>query len=461
MKVNPKLRLQILIQNSFFVVLFIALIFLLGFVANQYKFAKDITQANRNTLTTGSINVLKQMQGPITLTVFASEDDVNNGDTFRQGIINFMARYQRTKPDINVKFISPIKEPKLAQENGIKEDGEVVVEYQKRSEHIKPPFAEQEMTNLFMRLSRTSQQAVMYLDGHGERNLIGLKNNDVGEFGKQLESKGLKFANLNLTIEPEVPLNGSMLVIASPQKNISPIEAKKIKKFLESGGNLLWLLDDNNFHGLDEIATYLGLSVSSGQVIDPADRSEGSNENIAYASSYGEHAITKNFMLGTRFSNAHEVNAKGTLDNGWEVSKLIEVSPNGWLESTQVMANQKSTFDKSKDKPGPINIAVALQRVYGKKGQRVVVVGNGNFLSNTFIINGGNLDLGINMINWLSGDDNLISIQPMPLKDVNVTIPDNKISFIIAWTIFHSFQYFIPIGFFVVGILFWFKRRKA
>ena len=461
MKVNPKLRLQILIQNSFFVVLFIALIFLLGFLANQYKFSKDITQANRNTLTTGSINVLKQMQGPITLTVFASEDDVNNGDTFRQGIINFMARYQRTKPDINVKFISPIKEPKLAQENGIKEDGEVVVEYQKRSEHIKPPFAEQEMTNLFMRLSRTSQRAVMYLDGHGERNLIGLKNNDVGEFGKQLESKGLKFANLNLTIEPEVPLNGSMLVIASPQKTISPIEAKKIKKFLESGGNLLWLLDDNNFRGLDEIAAYLGLSVSSGQVIDPAEKVEGVNENIASASSYGEHAITRNFMLGTRFSNAHEVNAKGTLDNGWEVSKLIEVSPNGWLESSQVMTNQKPTFDKSKDKAGPINIAVALQRVYGKKGQRVVVVGNGNFLSNTFITNGGNLDLGINMINWLSGDDNLISIQPMPLKDVNVTIPDNQMSFIIAWTVFHSFEYFIPIGFFVLGILFWFKRRKA
>jgi len=461
MKVNPKLRLQILIQNSFFVVLFIALIFLLGFLANQYKFSKDITQANRNTLTTGSINVLKQMQGPITLTVFASEDDVNNGDTFRQGIINFMARYQRTKPDINVKFISPIKEPKLAQENGIKEDGEVVVEYQKRSEHIKPPFAEQEMTNLFMRLSRTSQRAVMYLDGHGERNLIGLKNNDVGEFGKQLESKGLKFANLNLTIESEVPLNGSMLVIASPQKTISPIEAKKIKKFLESGGNLLWLLDDNNFRGLDEIAAYLGLSVSSGQVIDPAEKVEGANENIDSASSYGEHAITRNFMLGTRFSNAHEVNAKGTLDNGWEVSKLIEVSPNGWLESSQVMTNQKPTFDKSKDKAGPINIAVALQRVYGKKGQRVVVVGNGNFLSNTFITNGGNLDLGINMINWLSGDDNLISIQPMPLKDVNVTIPDNQMSFIIAWTVFHSFEYFIPIGFFVLGILFWFKRRKA
>ena len=142
---------------------------------------------------------------------------------------------------------------------GIKVDGEVVVEYQKRSEHINPPFAEQEMTNLFMRLSRTNQQAVMYLDGHGERNLIGLKNNDVGEFGKQLESKGFKFANPNLTVESEVPLNGSMLVIASPQKNISAVEAKKIKKFLESGGNLLWLLDDNNFHGLEEVVHILDL----------------------------------------------------------------------------------------------------------------------------------------------------------------------------------------------------------
>ena len=90
-----------------------------------------------------------------------------------------------------------------------------------------------------------------------------------------------------------------------------------------------------------------------------------------------------------------------------------------------------------------------------------MVVGNGNFLSNTFITTGGNLDLGINMINWLSGDDNLISIQPMPLKDVNVTIPNDNTSVLIAWTVFHSFQYFIPIIIFVLGIFFWFKRRKA
>jgi len=131
------------------------------------------------------------------------------------------------KKDIRLKFINPSEEPKLAQDAGVKVDGEVVVEYQKRVEHITPPFAEQEFTNLLVRLSRTNQQAVMYLDGHGERNLIGVKNHDLGEFGKQLETKGFKFANPDLTIAQAVPSNGAMLVVASPQVDISEIEAQK------------------------------------------------------------------------------------------------------------------------------------------------------------------------------------------------------------------------------------------
>jgi len=30
-----------------------------------------------------------------------------------------------------------------------------------------------------------------------------------------------------------------------------------------------------------------------------------------------------------------------------------------------------------------------------------------------------------------------------------------------AWTVFHSFQYFIPLGFMVAGFLLWWKRRRA
>lgn len=461
MNINRKLRFQLLVQNSFFVVLFLMLVVLLGYLAGQYHVAKDITQANRNILTQGSVNVLKQMKEPINITVFATKDDASGGDNFRKGMIDFIARYQREKKNVNLKFINPSIEPKLAQDAGVKEDGEVVVEYNKRSEHIIPPIAEQEMTNLLVRLSRTNQQAVMYLDGHGERNLLGVKNHDIGEFGKQLEKKGFKFANPDLTVAQAVPSNGAMLVIASPQVNVSDVEAKKIKAYLERGGNLLWLVDDNNLRGLESVAEYLGMTVSPGIALDMASAQYGADARVSFASLYGEHAITKNFMLRTLFPEAHQVTAKGTDENGWKVSNLVEVAPNGWLMAGKLAKDAKPEFNEKTDKRGPINIGVALERIYGKKGQRVVVMGNANFLSNTFITNGGNLDLGVNIVNWLAGDDQLITIQPMPLKDINVTIPDSDSGRLVAWTVFHGFQYFLPLAMMIAGFYFWWKRRKA
>lgn len=459
MKINSKLRLQLFVQNSFFVVLFMVLVSLVAYLSYQYHYSRDITQGNRNTLTEGSKNVLKQMQGPVTMTVFASKDNTANGETFRRDMSNFIARYQRTKPDIQVNFISPAEEPKLTQDAGIKVEGEVVVEYNKRTEHILPPFAEQEMTNLLVRLSRSNQRPVMYLDGHGERNLLGVKNHDIGEFGKQLESKGFKFANPDLTIAQAVPSNGSMLVIASPQVNVSEVEAAKIKAYLEAGGNLLWLLDDNNLRGLESVAEYLGLKVSPGMVIDTTAAQYGADAKVAFASLYGEHAITKNFMLRTLFPEARQVDAKDSFENGWEVSKLVEVAPNGWLENGKI--GKKVSFDDKEDVRGPINIAVALERKYGKKGQRVVVFGNANFLSNTFITNGGNLDLGVNVINWLTGDDNLITIQPMVQKDINMTIPSTGMGALVALVIGYGFQIILPVLFLILGFVIWFKRRKA
>ncbi|MEE9331833.1 MAG: Gldg family protein [Methylophilaceae bacterium] len=464
MKMNRSLKRQMLAQSWLFVILFLVLIVILGYLAHQYRYATDVTQANRNILTQGSVEVLNQMKDPVNITVFATNDDASRGDNFRKGMLDFIARYQRAKKDIKLTFVNPTEEPKLAQEANIKQDGEVVVEYNKRVEHIFPPIVEQDMTNLMVRLSRTNNKPVMFLDGHGERHLQGIKNHDLGEFGKQLEAKGFKFANPDLMIAQDVPSNGAMLVIAAPQVNVSDVEAKKIKAYIESGGNVLWLLDDNNLHGLDIVADYLGIKVSPGIAVDMSAAQYGADAKVAFASSYGDHAITRNFQLRTLFPEAREVDAKASYELGWKIGRLVEVAPNGWLESEAIepgVKNQKVTFDVKKDKRGPINIGVALERTYGKKGQRIVVMGNANFLSNTFITNGGNLDFGINIVNWLAGDDALITIQPMPLKDANVTIPDTDSGRAIAWIVFHSFQFFIPLIFFVAGFVLWWRRRKV
>ena len=128
MKMNRSLKLQILAQSWFFVVLFLSLIIILGYLSHEYRYAKDITQANRNILTQGSVEILEQMKDPVNITVFATNDDPSRGDNFRKGMLDFIARYQRAKEDITLTFINPTEEPKLAQDANIKQDGEVIVE---------------------------------------------------------------------------------------------------------------------------------------------------------------------------------------------------------------------------------------------------------------------------------------------------------------------------------------------
>ncbi|GBG15567.1 ABC transporter [Novimethylophilus kurashikiensis] len=450
MKINRKLRIQLFMQNSIFVVLFLALVGLVGYLSYEFHGSRDITQSARNTLTEGSVNVLKQMKGPVSITVYASNDD-----TYRKGIVDFVTRYQRAKRDIQFKFVNPAENPKQAQEAGVRAEGEFVVEYKSKSEHLLPPIVEQDMTNLLVRLSREKSRNVMFLDGHGERRLNGLKNFDLGDFGKQLEKKGFKLSNPDLTLSPDVPANGAMLVIASPQVDIPEIEVNKIKKYIAEGGNLFWLIDQDSMHGLMPIAEQLGLQLTPGIVVDPMAAQYGGDYKMAFGVQYGDHPITQGFGLRTLFPMARQIDSNGQ-DRGWTVSHLVDVSATGWLETSPIEGTPK--FDAKTDVGGPINIAVALERKIENKDQRVVVVGSGGFLANTFLGNGGNLDLGVNMINWLAGDDNLITIQPRPLKDVNITIPPGDK--ILAILIFFGFRLGLPIVLLITGVVIWLKRRK-
>ena len=49
-KTNKKLRFQYSLQNSFFLILFLSLVFVIGVFAKQFVYVKDMTQANRSVL---------------------------------------------------------------------------------------------------------------------------------------------------------------------------------------------------------------------------------------------------------------------------------------------------------------------------------------------------------------------------------------------------------------------------
>jgi ABC-type uncharacterized transport system involved in gliding motility auxiliary subunit len=133
------------------------------------------------------------------------------------------------------------------------------------------------------------------------------------------------------------------------------------------------------------------------------------------------------------------------------VRPLIEVAPRGCVKA----GKPEGPCDRARDIPGPVTIAVALERTVGDRQQRVVVVGNGEFLSNTFIGNGGNRNLGVNMVNWLAGDDKLVTIEPRRATDSSIDIDQARL-YLIAF----SFLFALPLAFAVTGAVIWWRRRR-
>ncbi|MDB5811445.1 MAG: transporter [Betaproteobacteria bacterium] len=450
MEVTPKLRARLLMQNGIFVVLLIAVTALLAFFAREYRGEYDLTQSSRNTLTQQTRDALAKLSGPIKVTVYATKQV-----EVRKPVQEFLAPYQRAKPDLAVTLVDPREEPKLAQAAGIRADGESVIEYNQKSEHL-TEYNEQSFVNLLMRLARSGERLAMALEGHGERRLTGVANHDLGEFGKQLAGKGFKTNGLNLAIAQEVPSNASMLLLTHPQVDLQAGEVQKLKQYVQKGGNLLWLIDTEPLHGLQPIAEQLGITLGPGTVVDPDAGRVNASPTVAVGASYGRHPITDNFRLNTVFPFSRQigVNEKGSEGGDWKVTRLVEVAPRGWVEMGKL--DGAIAFDKSRDVPGPITIAVALERTVGDRAQRVVVVGNGNFLSNQFLGNGGNLELGVNMVNWLAGDDALITIQPRPSRDSSLALGTAA-----QYVMLFGFLIFLPLAFVSTGVLVWWRRRKA
>ncbi|HEV8260849.1 MAG TPA: Gldg family protein, partial [Burkholderiales bacterium] len=218
MKLNRKLRLQLLLQNGLFVVLLLGLAATIAWVTRDIKIQWDLTQSQRNTLSQGSAEVLKQM-GPISVTAYATAQDAE-GDV-RKTVQTFLAPYQRVNKDFTLVFVDPREQPQKAQAAGVRVNGELVIEYNGRNEHL-TNLTEQELTNLLVRLARSSERQVMSLDGHGERKFDGRSNHDLGEFGNQLAAKGFKIAALNLAQVQDIPDNVSVLIIAGPRVDLLP-----------------------------------------------------------------------------------------------------------------------------------------------------------------------------------------------------------------------------------------------
>jgi ABC-type uncharacterized transport system involved in gliding motility auxiliary subunit len=427
-----------------------------GYLTTRHVFVADWTAGGRASLSPESRAVLGQLHGPVEIVSYANPQ----GD-LRPTIAGFLERYRRVKPDLTLRFVDPQQDPAKMRELGITVDGAIIVHFGNREQRL-DELSERSLTNALERLARGGERIVAFATGDGERRADGQANADLGTFMAQLESRGMRAVPLNFAQVTAVPQHTDLVVLASPSLPLEAGAVRALVDYLANGGNLLWLTEPANSDlNLAPLADALGLRVLPGVLVDGGGAALGLKDpRLIALGAYPPHAITRGFLLTTLFP---QVAALAQVNrNDWAVQDFLESGPQSWTEFQPIGNDGSSTirFDAAAGElKGPLAFGLALSRLSpspDKSQQRVVVVGDGDFLSNTFLGNGGNRALGERVFDWLLGDDALVSLPPRGAPDRVLEITQAELNALSL-----GFLIGLPVLLLLVGgVLTWRRRRR-
>jgi ABC-type uncharacterized transport system involved in gliding motility auxiliary subunit len=417
----------------------------IGYLSARHDHVADWTYGSRVSMSPETRSVLAKLDGPVDIVSYASPQ----GD-LRQTIGAVLQRYQQAKPDLHLSFVDPQKDPAAMRNLGITVDGELILHYRNREQRL-DTLTERSLTDAMERLVRGSDRIVAFVTGDGERRADADANADLGTFVEQLEHSGLRAVPLNFSQVTSVPDHTDLVVLASPQAALSPGATKALVDYVASGGNLLWLADPGNLDpSLQPLADALGIRILPGELIDASSAAAGLKDPRMIAlGDYPPSAITRGFTLTTLFP---------------EVAPLAEVRKSEWqiapfLRSSPQATTQSIDGNASNSLKGPLDFGFAFSRLSpspDKSEQRVIVIGNGDFLSNSYLGNGGNRALGERIFDWLLGDDELINMPPRGAPDRVLTVSQGELDVLSI-----TFIVLVPFLLLLIGGLIAWRRRRA
>ncbi|WP_291182612.1 Gldg family protein [Dokdonella sp.] len=406
----------------------------IAFLSTRYAVVADWSRERGASLGAESVAMLHALDTPVEAISYARRQG-----GLRAVIADFVERYRRVKPDLTLRFIDPDEDPGAMRAAGVTVDGEMELRYKNRSERLKV-LGEAEFSNALLRLSRAQERIVAFLEGEGERQPLGKANADLGQFVGALAGRGLRAVPLPLANLGKVPQNTDLVVVANPQVALPAAVAAELVDYLDGGGALLWLVEPDeralqDGGGLDALATALGLRVLPGTLVDGSGQAFGLGDpSFVAIMQYPPHAITRDFALTTLFPQPAAL--ARLAEARWDAQPLLRSSAQSWNETGAIPKAGESADTIRQDTaageiPGPLDLGFALTRVSprpDRREQRAVVIGDGDFLSNSFLGNGGNRDFGQRVFDWLLGDDAQIAVAERSAPDRALALSPAQLS---------------------------------
>jgi ABC-type uncharacterized transport system involved in gliding motility auxiliary subunit len=492
--------------NAFIATLAVVIMLtLVNLVATRQVLRLDLTDKQLYTSALQSQEVVKTLKVPVKVVVF----DSTKPDT----IVNTLENYHRLGGGMfTYEFVDPRAEPNLVQEFGVNAVGDMYLEAKGQKQLVQniqqEPLSESRLTNALARLGNDRQDAIYFLQGHGEYQL-----SQITQATQRLQERGFLSNPLNIAErlsqgEPAIPDDATVVVVADPQRSLFEQEEKALQTYLDAGGSVLLLVEPFKEPGLDPLLKEWGVILDNRLVIDGTGGMLGVDPNtggvVGYGpvaplvTRYGNHPITANFSNGNSFyplARAVEVNPPA----GTEATKLLITNDQSWGESNP---KERPGFDQGEDLQGPLTLGVALARPQDlpqgsepdqtlpepspeaapepspeassepspeaspestevkpdsqpKKEPRFVVIGSAQFFTNGLFDQQLNGDVFTNSVVWLSQrEGEVLSISPKEPTNRRIEMAAGQRNFVYLFALF-----VLPIVGFALALLVWFRRR--
>lgn len=435
-----------------YTVVVVAIVVLANWFAGRNEHRWDLTPNKRYSLSPQTTKLLKELDRDVSIYVFDRERGFRSE---RDLLDNYSAASRR----MTVRYVDPDRQPSLAKQFGVRTYGTVVVAAGER--HVEAQGSSEEgITNALIRVLK-GQKSVYFVTGHDERDLEKSERGGYEPIKKELEGENYQVKTLSLMKKPEVPSDCSLLVVAGPRYDYLPPEIDAVRKYVSGGGRALLMLDPAvEIPNLSKLLAEWNVTVHNDLVVDenPIAQVFGTEPTMPLIVKYGPSPIVQPLArVATLFPFTRSFAIAKESKSGASTESLCETSTESYGVADFNPKMQKVAYRPGKDFKGPLDVAVSgtITGAGEKKSEgRFVVLGTSGIAATPFLKFQGNRDLIMNMFNWLSADEDLISIRPQPPESQHLDLTARQMSRILYLGVIG-----LPLLILAAGTTVWWRRR--
>lgn len=263
------------------------------------------------------------------------------------------------------------------------------------------------------------QPQLYVLEGHGEAELSE-------SFSTQIEKENIETTTFSLVNADSIPEEADAILIYAPSSDISEEEKNMLSEYVDNGGKLMVLAEpteDGTLENLYSILSDYGVEVQEGIVV------EEDREHYAFQAPYvllpdmasdeiTDPLLEENYYAILPIAQGMTVNSteKGT------VTELLTTSDTAF---SKVDGYSLTTYEKEDgDIDGPFTVGLSIE---GSNEGQIVWFSSSQFLEDMYnsYSSGANLDLAMNALSSLVGENDAVSIRSKSLNYNYLTISDS------------------------------------